>query len=31
MSIITHIMQEVSKMMQDLYNQAIQGEVDFST
>ena len=31
MSIITQIMQEVSKMMQDLYNQAIQGEVDFST
>lgn len=30
MSFITQIMQEISKMMQDLYNQAIQGEVDFS-
>ncbi|MGX7078363.1 ISLre2 family transposase [Globicatella sanguinis] len=31
MSIITQIMQEINEMMADLYNQAIQGEVDFST
>ena len=31
MSIITHIMQKINEMMADLYNQAIQGEVDFST
>ncbi|MGX7078546.1 hypothetical protein [Globicatella sanguinis] len=31
MSIITQIMQKINEMMADLYNQAIQGEVDFST
>ncbi|SJZ88767.1 hypothetical protein SAMN02746011_02004, partial [Globicatella sulfidifaciens DSM 15739] len=31
MSIITQIMQEINEMMADLYNQAIQGGVDFST
>ena len=31
MSIITQIMQEINEMMADLYNNAIQGEVDFST
>ena len=31
MSIIAHIMQKINEMMADLYNQAIQGEVDFST
>src|SRR5699024_8634946 len=31
MSIITQIMQEINEMMADLYNQEIQGGVDFST
>ncbi|MGX7078247.1 hypothetical protein [Globicatella sanguinis] len=31
MSIITQIMKQIDEMMADLYNQAIQGEVDFST
>ena len=31
MNIVTQVMQEISKMMTDLYHQAIQSSYDFTT